>query len=433
MLASNIAATSYVDNTVSGGSTYSYKITGKDGTGGCESTQSTCSEATATGLCTLAPTFAGLTTATNAAGASCQANLSWSAASPGCSGPISYNVYRSTVSGFVPGPANLIGTTNSTTYNDTNSLINGTTYYYVVRAKDTGNNVIETNTVQKSVVPSGPVTLSTLTETFEGAGGFDNAGWTNQALSGATIWTWDATQSQTPTHSWKSTSLTTVSDRVLVSPPFGVNAGTTLSFWHTFAFESATTCFDGGTLEYTTDGVTWTVMPDANFTAGLFNGTVSSSFSNPIAGKRAWCNGTIGAMTQVQINLASLAGNTVRVRWHAGDDSSVAVTGWFVDSVTIANAGVAGACTPTASGVDVTGRVFSSAEGRGVRNAVVTITDENGNAHSTVTGALGTYRFAEVETGHTYIVSVRSRRFTFAPQVVQITDNISGLDFTPEP
>lgn len=436
LLASNIATTSYVDNTVSGGSTYSYKITGKDGTGGCESTQSTCSEATATGLCTLAPTFAGLTTATNAAGASCQANLSWSAASPGCSGPISYNVYRSTVSGFVPGPANLIGTTNSTTYNDTNSLINGTTYYYVVRAKDTGNNVIDTNTVQKSVVPSGPVTLSTLTETFEGAGGFDNAGWTNQALSGATIWTWDTTQSQTPTHSWKSTSLTTVSDRVLVSPPFGANASTTLSFWHTFAFESATTasCFDGGTIEYTTNGgATWTVMPDANFTAGGFTGTVSSSFSNPIGGKRAYCNGTIGPMTQVQINLASLAGNTVQVRWHEGDDSSVAVTGWFVDSVTIANAGVAGACTPTASGVDVTGRVFSSAEGRGVRNAVVTITDENGNARSTITGALGTYRFAEVETGHTYIVSVRSRRFTFAPQVVQITDNISGLDFTPEP
>ncbi len=435
LLASNVAATSYIDNSVSGGSTYTYKITGKDGTGGCESALSTsCSNATATGACTLAPTFAGLATATNAAGATCQTNLSWSAGSAGCSGPLSYNVYRSTTSGFVPGPANLIGNTSSTTFTDTNSLINGTTYYYIVRAKDNGNSVVDTNTVQRSVTPSGPVTLSTITETFEGAGGFDNVGWTNQALSGATIWTWDTTQSQTPTHSWKSTSLTTVSDRVLVSPPFGVNAGTTLSFWHTFAFESATSCFDGGTIEYTTNGgATWTVMPDANFTAGGFTGTVSSSFSNPIGGKRAYCNGTIGPMTQVQINLASLAGNTVQVRWHEGDDSSAAVTGWFVDSVTIANAGVAGACTPTAAGVEVTGRVFASADGRGVRNAVVTMTDENGFSRTTVTGALGTYRFTEIETGHNYIVSVRSRRFTFAPQVVQITDNVAGLDFVPEP
>jgi len=315
--------------------------------------------------------------------------------------------------------------------------MNGVTYYYVVRAVDTGNSSIDTNTVQKSVTPSGPVTLSTLTETFEAAGGFDNVGWTHQALSGATTWTWDTAQSQSPTHSWKSTSLTTISDRVLVSPPFGANATTTLSFWHTFAFESATSssCFDGGTIEYTTNGgTTWTVMPDANFISGGFTGTVSSSFSNPIGGKRAYCNGTIGPMTQVQINLASLAGNTVQVRWHEGDDSSVAVTGWFVDSVTIANAGVAGTCAPvTAAGVEVTGRVFASAEGRGVRNAVVRITDENGLIRTTTTGALGTYRFTDVEPGHTYIVSVASRRFTFAPQVVQITDNITGLDFMPEP
>ncbi len=55
---------------------------------------------------------------------------------------------------------------------------------------------------------------------------------------------------------------------------------------------------------------------------------------------------TIGAMTHVTVNLASLAGNTLQLRWHAGDDDSNANTGWFVDSVTITNAGTPSSCTP---------------------------------------------------------------------------------------
>lgn len=94
----------------------------------------------------------------------------------------------------------------------------------------------------------------------------------------------------------------------------------------------------------TDGGTTWTVLPDANFTAGGFTGTVSSSFSNPLGGKRAWCNGTIGAMTQVTANLASLSGMSFKLRWHEGDDSSAIATGWFVDSVSLANVGTANVC-----------------------------------------------------------------------------------------
>ena len=147
-------------------------------------------------------------------------------------------------------------------------------------------------------------------------------------------------QSQSPTHSWFSASLPSISERVLVSPAFTPTAGSTLSFWHTFAFESTTSCFDAGTLEISTNGTTWTVVPDAAFVAGGFTGTVSSGFSNPIGGKRAWCNGTIGAMTQVTVNLTSFAGTPTQFRWHEGDDTSIAATGWFVDSVTFANVGV---------------------------------------------------------------------------------------------
>ncbi len=353
-VATGLAGSPFNDTTVSGGTTYAYRVTGFDPTGGCESAQSACVEATATGACTLPPTFAGLASVTNNATSNCGLTLAWSAGTANCGGPVSYSVYRSTTSGFTPGPGNLIASgVAGTGYTDTSTLTNGTTYYYIVRATDGTNSASDANTVERSSAPTGPITTSTLTETFEGTssgGGFDNPGWNHNAILGSVDWVHSIDQAQTPTHSWFSDSQTSASDRVLVSPSFVPQASTTLSFWHTYDFETnaSNVCYDAGTLEISTNGgSTWTVMPDAAFTAGGFNGTVAAAnFNNPLTGKRAWCQGTIGAMTQVTANLSSFVGSAdSKVRWHQGDDLSIARIGWYVDSVTIANAGVAGVCT----------------------------------------------------------------------------------------
>ena len=351
-IATAVAGSPQTDSTVSGGSTYAYQVTGLDATANCESPASACVQATATGACTLAPTFAGLASVTNTAGATCGLLLSWSAATPACAGPVTYNVYRSTSSGFTPGPGNRIASgVTGTSYNDTSgSLMSGTTFYYVVRAVDSSNGAEEGNTVQKSAAPTGPITLGNFVETFEGAGGFNNPGWTHSPITGGVDWVLSTTQFQTPMHSWFSASQSSVSDRVLVTPTFVPQASSTLSFWHTFAFETSndgTACYDGGTLEISINGgASWSVVPDAAFTSGGFNGTVNANFSNPLASLRAWCQGTIGAMTQVNVNLASFVGATdVKLRWHEGDDESAKTTGWFVDSVTLNNVGSAGACT----------------------------------------------------------------------------------------
>lgn len=83
----------------------------------------------------------------------------------------------------------------------------------------------------------------------------------------------------------------------------------------------------------------------------------------------------------------------------------------------------------TASNVSVSGRVLMSAEGRGLRNAMVTITDESGKVRSTLTGSLGYYHLEDIEAGHTYVISVWSRRFTFEPRVISVTDNLTDVDF----
>ncbi len=117
---------------------------------------------------------------------------------------------------------------------------------------------------------------------------------------------------------------------------------------------------------------------------------------------------------------------------------SLNLAGTFTAGQKLSAARVAGACAPgtggcaTAAGVEVSGRVLTSAGGRGLRGAVVTLRDESGNEITTMTGAMGNFRFAEVEPGHTYIVTIRNRRFQFAPQVLTINDSITNLVFTPE-
>ena len=50
---------------------------------------------------------------------------------PGCAGPVTYSIYRSTTSGFTPGIGNRIAAgVTGTTYSDHSPLTSGTPYYY---------------------------------------------------------------------------------------------------------------------------------------------------------------------------------------------------------------------------------------------------------------------------------------------------------------
>jgi hypothetical protein len=184
-------------------------------------------------------------------------------------------------------------------------IVGGTTYYYVVRAVDGINGFEEPNIVEKSGVASGPPVSTSWSDSFEGAqsgGGFDQPGWTKSSLSGSTNWAWSTARFKDGTHSWFAQDVSTMNDKVLVSPPFGVGPNTTLAFFHTWQFEGTVLqCYDAATLEVTTNGgASWTVVPVGDFVAGAYNGTANAG--NPLAGKRAWCAGTLGALVGVTVN-----------------------------------------------------------------------------------------------------------------------------------
>lgn len=84
----------------------------------------------------------------------------------------------------------------------------------------------------------------------------------------------------------------------------------------------------------------------------------------------------------------------------------------------------------TSAGVEITGRVLTS-DGRGLRNAVVTMTDASGNIRRATTGSFGFYRFEDVEVGTTQSLAVQSLRYNYSTRLVNVIDNVTDMDFMP--
>ena len=88
---------------------------------------------------------------------------------------------------------------------------------------------------------------------------------------------------------------------------------------------------------------------------------------------------------------------------------------------------------PTAANVVVGGQI-KTADGRGIKNVLVTITFPGGQTRTAVSGAFGYYRFADIPAGEIYLFSVLAKRFTFAQasQTRQILDDTQDIDFVAD-
>lgn len=345
------AGASYVDSTVSGNSTYSYRVTAWDAAEACQSPQSDCASATATGTCALPPSFAGAGSASSAGNASqCGIALQWNTATANCgtAADIRYNVYRSGTPGFTPSTSNLLAScVSATTLVDTDDVGSGVTQHYIVRAEDlTGQptagqcgGVEEGNVVIRSAAAFGPDTVS-LDDNVEGGGDH----WTTTGTGGGSNFAIVTTAANSPTHSWFVPDPGSISDRTLtlasaIALAPGSNA--VLSFAHRYATEST---FDGSVLEYSIDnGATWadilagsgSVPANAQrFLAGGYNGPLSTSYQNPIGGRQAWSGTSAGFVTS-QVALSDFGGQSLLLRFRFGSDSSQAATGWWIDDIRI--------------------------------------------------------------------------------------------------
>ncbi len=88
---------------------------------------------------------------------------------------------------------------------------------------------------------------------------------------------------------------------------------------------------------------------------------------------------------------------------------------------------------PTAANVSISGRVLT-ANGAGVRNAIVSLTNTNGNTRTVRTSSFGYYGFQDIEVGQTYILSIASKRYSFAnpTRVITLNEDLAGEDFVSD-
>ena len=82
---------------------------------------------------------------------------------------------------------------------------------------------------------------------------------------------------------------------------------------------------------------------------------------------------------------------------------------------------------PTVSSVSIGGKLLS-AYGRGISRARVILTSSDGAKRVTTSNQFGYYIFPDVEVGQTYTIGASSKKYTFTPQVVSVTDNLSDFN-----
>ncbi len=89
------------------------------------------------------------------------------------------------------------------------------------------------------------------------------------------------------------------------------------------------------------------------------------------------------------------------------------------------------ALAPTAASVSVSGRILAG-KGSGVFRAQVSITDSLGHVRTSTTNQFGYFSFENVAAGQVYVFDVRSKEYSFVPQILNISEDVRDLIFTAQ-
>ncbi|RLB59327.1 MAG: hypothetical protein DRI34_02130, partial [Deltaproteobacteria bacterium] len=164
---------------------------------------------------------------------------------------------------------------------------------------------------------------------FDDMEGTPPNGWSHSAGSGSDDWGYATTSFHSPSHSWFTADVEGQSDKYLLTPQLNIAGTTQLSFWQRLDSEAG---YDGGVIEISVNGGPFEDL-GPYITANGYNDTISSWTDSALAGRSAW-TGTI-AWQQVTVDLSSYAPAEVVVRFRFASDSTVHVTGWWIDDVLV--------------------------------------------------------------------------------------------------
>ncbi len=208
--------------------------------------------------------------------------------------------------------------------------------------------------------PSGTPTATPCGSLFENFDGVTApalpAGWvaSNAVNPDGILWVTSTTTPDSAPNAAFINDPSVVSDKRLDSPGIAITqAGAQVSFRNNYALEpigGGANFFDGAVLEVSSPNIAGGAFTDVtaaavggSFVTGGYNGTISTSFSNPIGGRMAWSQSSGGYINTVANLGPNVIGQTIKIRFRMCSDSSVNGTGWRIDNVTVTG----GSCGPT--------------------------------------------------------------------------------------
>jgi hypothetical protein len=397
------AANSFTDTTVSGGLDYSYRvIAATDAAGKCQAPfASGCVSATATGTCSLKPSFAGATSGTSSQQSFCGVMVDWTPAESSCplTPNVRYNIFRGSVPDFVPSVANRIATcaVGPNSYLDTANLASGASYYYVVRAEDgsqvNGGECGGGNEESNSVVVSGTaygagtqVSPGTWTDGGGDGSAFLRLNVAGPGDTGNPVWRYvktanDPGANHTPGGAYAYRNAGPAASNIyapdvcaeMQAPPLTVGATTVnLKYWERHQIEYH---WDAVAVEYSVNGGAFTDVPAPSNSAAAGCAasddttgwetlsctqappanacgypTTKNAFNGPLGGGSSCTDFATSAVTPYAHRchpITGLApGDTVQVRWRFSSDPGAEFAGFYLDDIAVTNIRLPNACVP---------------------------------------------------------------------------------------
>ncbi len=143
-----------------------------------------------------------------------------------------------------------------------------------------------------------------------------------------------------------------------------------------------------------------------------------------------------GTLLYLRFKVVGAAGESSVVRFLTGAADKAAFEDNAGKKVEAAskNGKLTVSAVPVADFVSVAGRV-TTADGRGIRNVLVSLVDRQGNTKTVLSGELGYYRFADVKPGTVYTITVSAKKYSFieSSQSRLISAETDDVNFTANP
>lgn len=214
---------------------------------------------------------------------------------------------------------------------------------------------VEMNTVPCVITPApvcpvGETANNIFNDDLEGGLG----AWTHASITGADVWSLSTANPASGSNHIHGNDISSISDSYIkTTSAITLSANAYLRFEHDYSFEST---FDGGVVEYSTDGGTTWIDAGSIIINNGYTGTVNNSYGNPLGGRLAFVN-TTGTYTASRLDLEFLAGSNVQFRFRIGTDSSNGALGWDIDNIQVYTCDDAGGVPAAATLVSPSGTI----------------------------------------------------------------------------